>query len=58
MKRAVEWKMAVCLGEDLAAAEQQRYAVRRFQIVAGNTGVFETMSNGVVAEEEFIDKFA
>jgi hypothetical protein len=42
--------MAMRLGEDLATAEQERYAIRRLCVVARGTGMFKAMSDGVTAE--------
>jgi hypothetical protein len=58
MEGAIQWKMAICFSEDLAAAEQERYAIGRVRVVAGSTGVFEAMSDSVTAEEKFVNNFA
>jgi hypothetical protein len=50
--------MAMRLGEDLATAEQERYAIRRLCVVARGTGMFKAMSDGVTAEEEAVYEFA
>ena len=58
MEGAVERKMAVRLGEYLATAEQERYAIGGLRVIAGDARMFKTMSDGVAAEEKLVDELA
>jgi hypothetical protein len=50
--------MAPRFSKDLAARQQNRDTIRLLLLGARDTGMLETVSNGIAAEQKLVDEFA